>query len=103
MLGMFEYANAVKQDIGRWDVSQVTHSDMHAAKRDQSVERNSPPIYSCALVAQVKFMFNMFSKAYAFNQNIGSWDVSQVTHSGMPRRETSQSGETHFPPVLCYA
>ena len=53
MGGMFN-DNSHNQDIGSWDVSNVTRMD------------------------------GMFSGASAFNQDIGSWDVSKVTNmSGM--------------------
>ena len=49
MSNMFEDSEAFNQDIGKWDVSNVTN------------------------------MNNMFQLAIAFNQYIGDWNVSNVT------------------------
>jgi surface protein len=49
MRRMFDYAKAFNQDIGNWNVSNVTD------------------------------MRSMFKGAKAFNQDLNSWDVSKVT------------------------
>jgi surface protein len=69
--------NPINQDIGSWDVSNVT--DMYSM------------FYNCYEfnqdishwdVSKVTNMNDMFSGAYAFNQDISSWDVSNVTDMG---------------------
>jgi surface protein len=53
MSGMFIGADAFNQDIGHWNVSNVTN------------------------------MYQMFHQANAFNQDIGCWNVGKVTNMSL--------------------
>jgi surface protein len=71
---MFQGAAAFNQDIGQWNVSQVTDMEymfQGAAAFNQDIGQWN--------VSSVQDMKYMFQNAVAFNQDIGEWDVSQVT------------------------
>jgi len=71
-------SHAFNQDIGSWDVSNVTNMNgmfYNASTFNQDIGSWD--------VSSVTMMMNMFMGTSAFNQDISSWDVSSVTNTGM--------------------
>ena len=83
MSNMFFTANSFNQDISGWDVTNVT--DMSYMFCNNNV--SEPYAYNNGGNAlswgsktyNVKYMYYMFSNAKLFNQDINSWDVTNVT------------------------
>ncbi|MDG1106707.1 MAG: BspA family leucine-rich repeat surface protein [Cyclobacteriaceae bacterium] len=74
MSAMFFGAESFNRDISAWDVSNVTTMYFMFGK----AESFNQDISSWD-VSHVINMFFMFSNAESFNQDISSWDVSNVT------------------------
>ena len=66
------------QDIGAWDVSNVTNMDSMFYQNPAFNNGGSPSIsgWTTSAVTDMNYMFGYTN---AFNQPIGSWDVSNVT------------------------
>jgi surface protein len=79
MTELFQGRDSFNEDIGAWDVSNVT--DM--SYMFKSLESESPIIFNQNIgawdVSSVTNMNSMFFGATLFNQDISSWDVSNVT------------------------
>ncbi|WP_423910524.1 BspA family leucine-rich repeat surface protein [Candidatus Spongiihabitans sp.] len=73
MAGMFSRAAAFNGDIGGWDVSNVTN--MRFMFYDASAFNQDISGWNVGNVTNISYMF---SRAAAFNGNIGGWDVSNA-------------------------
>ena len=74
MANYFESNNYFNQDIGSWDVSNVTN--MSYMFNNSAFNQNIGN-WDTSSVTNMSFMFSYNS---AFNQNIGNWDTSSVTN-----------------------
>ncbi len=71
---MFGFANRFNQDIGNWNVSNVKNMDhIFGAARNFNQDIGDWDVSS------VTNMDGMFSSAIDFNQDLNDWDVSHVT------------------------
>ena len=85
-------SNPINQDIGSWDVSNVT--DMYSMFYNCSEFNQDISNWDVSNVTNMK---EMFSGAYVFNQDIGSWDVSNVTNMEAMFNQCSIIGDTGAP------
>jgi surface protein len=80
MQSMFQGASAFNQNIGNWNVNKVTifqqMFQLSGFNNNGSPDINNWVINTIASVN----MSSMFNNADAFNQPIGSWNVSKVTN-----------------------
>ena len=67
------YCGNFHEEIGNWDVSEVTDMSSMFAKREDFNEG-----ISNWEVSKVTAMNSMFKQAKSFNADIGNWDVSKV-------------------------
>ena len=80
---MFQNATAFNQNIGGWNVTNVTN--MAGMFNGATIFNNggSSLTWSSGTgTSKVTNMNSMFQNATAFNQNIGSWNISNVTNMG---------------------
>ena len=90
MNSMF-YNSLFNQDIGNWDVSNVT--DMGGVLPFNSGMFWGATAFNQDItfwdVSNVTTMRDMFGSAYAFNQNLSSWNVDGVTDCGSFSQDTT--------------
>ncbi|WP_299057122.1 BspA family leucine-rich repeat surface protein [uncultured Polaribacter sp.] len=73
------FTTPFNQDIGNWDVSNVTNMRQMFSSQQSSAEAFNQDISNWD-VSKVTDMGWMFERAKSFNQDIGNWDVSSVTN-----------------------
>lgn len=87
---MFSGQPNFNQEIGKWDVGKVRLFDSLfnnnytglSPQRTGIFNNSGSPSIGNWTVTSASTMFGMFSGQKLFNQNIGSWDVSNVTNMG---------------------
>ncbi|MDD3686068.1 MAG: BspA family leucine-rich repeat surface protein [Bacteroidales bacterium] len=78
---MFYNATSFNQDVGNWNVSNVTNVSFMFAGTFENIVPFNHDIGGWN-VSNVTNMRAMFLNATSFNQDIGNWDVSNVTDMG---------------------
>jgi len=76
MYNMFDSAPLFNQDIGRWNVSNVTN--MNSMFHGASSFNQDIGGWDVSNVRVMRVMRVMFHKATSFNQDLSAWNVSRV-------------------------
>ncbi|MFO7846429.1 MAG: BspA family leucine-rich repeat surface protein [Balneolaceae bacterium] len=103
MSRMFEDADAFNQDLNNWDVSNVKNmSGMF--QRSQVFGENS---FNGAItswdVSKVEDMSQMFRSTTAFNQDIGAWNIVNVTNMRLMLDNSALSAENYDNTLIGWA
>jgi surface protein len=84
MSRLFRNTYLFNQDIGAWDVSNVTNMSLmfQGVSFSHTFNNGGSPSISAWTTSLVTSMFGMFNANSNFNQNIGNWNVSKVNDFG---------------------
>jgi len=89
MNNMFGYATQFNQDVSSWNVSNVTNMSQMFANTTlfnncfiTSDLTEKPITWTGTGISASNTMADMFNTAVAFNQDVSSWNVSNVTNMG---------------------